>query len=122
MFCFSRAWSGWGVWVRLAWKLIFLFSCIFSSCLCFLFPPSVIHHSSLSFCLICLLGLLLIVLSVFVTNLTVRVSNLHCYLRVPLFNLGFMLSFGALFLKSYALHKVFNNPGQCTLPFALNLA
>jgi hypothetical protein len=67
----------------------------------------VIHSASPVYCFIIVSGGLLVILSVIIAALGRTPSA--CTARVWFLNLGFTMTFGALFVKTYRLHKIFNN-------------
>jgi len=68
----------------------------------------VIHSASPTFLYLLCVGALLMSLAVVLT--VVPQSTGVCSARLFLVNLAFMIGFGSLFLKTYRLHKIFNNP------------
>lgn len=67
----------------------------------------VIHSASPIFCSIFLLGGVLLMGSVLVRGLEPTVFS--CALQPWLFNIGFSISYGSLFAKTWRLHRIFNN-------------
>jgi gamma-aminobutyric acid type B receptor len=88
----------------------FVVSCVFGGLLYKYRSHRVIHAASPVFCAIFVLGSFLLFGSA-LTMIQTQSQSL-CMLQSWLFNIGFTLSYGSLFTKTWRLHKIFNVQSQ----------